>query len=94
MVDVQLVFASMMGRVVESIQYHGWTVVGVLLLFAVFKNDLRAFVARRQHAASLLSANGRFARSRARARACARARDPRARARDRALCSRAQTPSA
>ena len=92
MVDVQLVFASMMGRVVESIQYHGWTVVGVLLLLAVFKNDLRAFVARRQHAASLLSANGRFARSRARARA--RARDPRARARDRALCSRAQTPSA
>ena len=72
MVDVQLVFASMMGRVVESIQYHGWTVVGVLLLLAVFKNDLRAFVARRQHAASLLSANGRFARSRTRARACAR----------------------
>ena len=65
MVDVQLVFASMMGRVVESIQYHGWTVVGVLLLFAVFKNDLRAFVARRQHHASLQSANGPFARARA-----------------------------
>ena len=67
--DAQLVFSSFVGRVVESIQYHGWTVVGVLLLFAVFKNDLRAFVARRQHAASLRSANGpssRAARARAR----------------------------
>ena len=44
MVDAQLVFSSFVGRVVESIQYHGWTVVGVLLLFAVFKNDLRAFL--------------------------------------------------